>query len=151
MASDVWLELFFIDFLWAAPFSLILLKAYASRRGVLRKVSPAVQEMALRSRTNKGFTLLEMSTQQPILAVFLRHFGCPLCRETLSDLSKQRKELERIGTQIVLIHMSSDQRAHDVFLFYGLADLPRVTDSSKLLYRAFGLRHGGLLDLFGPR
>jgi peroxiredoxin len=141
---------FFGDFVWLAPFFLILLKAYAARRGVLRKVSPTVQEMALRSRTNKGLTLLEMSAHQPILVVFLRQLGCPFCRETLSDLSKQRKDLERTGTQIVLIHMSADQRAHDVFLFFGLADLPRVTDNNKLLYRAFGLRRAGLLDLFGP-
>jgi peroxiredoxin len=138
------------DAIWLFPFALILAKAYALRQVVVRKISPAVQEMALRSRTNKGSNLLEMSKRQPILLVFLRHFGCPFCRETLSDLSKQRREIESTGTQIVLVHLSPDQQAHDVFLFYGLSDLPRVSDKGELLYRAFGLGHGNLLNLFGP-
>jgi hypothetical protein len=138
------------DIVWLLFFSAILWKAYQSRQGIIRQISPAVQEMALRSRTNKGVTLLEMSKRQPILVVFLRHFGCPFCRETLSDLSQQRKEIEAAGTQIVLIHMAPDQQAHDVFLFYGLSDLPRVSDHGRLVYRAFGLGPGGLLRIFGP-
>ncbi len=143
-------NIFFTDIIWLIPFFLILVKAYALRQGVIRQISPAVQEMALRSRTNKGLTLLEMSKRQPILLVFLRQFGCSFCRETLSDLSKQRKAIEGTGTQIVLIHMAADQKAHDVFQFYGLSDLPRISDNNRLVYRAFGIGRGGLLKLFGP-
>lgn len=139
-----------IGLIWLVPFALILLKAYRVRPGVVRKISPAVQEMALRSRTNKGLALLEMSKRQPVIMVFLRQFGCPFCRESLSDLSKQRKEIESTGTQIVLIHMAADRQAREVFQFYGLADLPRVSDNNRVIYRAFGLGRGGLLNVFGP-
>jgi peroxiredoxin len=143
-------SLLFNDLIWWVPFAIVLYKAYELRQGVVRQSSPEVQEMALRNRTNKGSTMLEMSRRQPMLVVFLRHFGCAFCRETLSDLSRQRKDIEATGTQIVLVHMVSDQQAHDVFHFYGLSDLPRVSDDNRVLYRAFGLGRGGLLNLVGP-
>jgi len=136
--------------MWCVPFGLILNRAYRNSVNLSRQASPEVQEMALRIRTNKGTPLLEMSRVVPLLVVFLRHAGCPFCREALADLASQRRRIEATGTQIVLIHMGTDQHAHEFFYRYGLSDLPRVSDSIRTLYRAFGLGRGGGWQVFGP-
>ncbi len=39
-------------------------------------------------RTETGQTLLELLDESPLLLIFLRHFGCSFCRQTLDDVSK---------------------------------------------------------------
>ncbi|MGZ0174073.1 MAG: hypothetical protein ACKVHE_31575 [Planctomycetales bacterium] len=39
------------------------------------------------------------------LVLLLRYAGCPLCREALTDLSKQRTAIEASACGIVLVHM----------------------------------------------
>ena len=137
--------------IWWVPFALILCRAYTSHMASLRVMSPEVHALALRVRTNRGRTLQQMSEEQPLLLVFLRHRGCPFCRETLADLGKQRREVERTGFQIVLVQMDQDQTAHEFLYKYGLSDLPRISDQNRTLYRAFGLRRGELWNLIGPQ
>jgi hypothetical protein len=36
-------------------------------------------------RTETGRTLLELVDESPVLLIFLRHFGCSFCRQTLDD------------------------------------------------------------------
>ena len=45
-------------------------------------------------RTESGRTLLELVDESPLLLIFLRHFGCSFCRQTLDDVSKIRDEIE---------------------------------------------------------
>ena len=136
--------------IWCVPFGLILNRAYKNAVNLGRQACPEVQEMALRIRTNKGTPLLEMSRRNPLLLVFLRHAGCPFCREALADIAFQRRRIEATGAQIVLVHMGTDQHAHEFFHRYGLSDLPRVCDSIRTLYRAFGLGRGGIWQVLGP-
>ena len=46
--------------------------------------------------------------------------------------------------------MGTDQDAHEFFYRFELSDWPRVSDSIRTLYRAFGLGRGGLWQAFGP-
>lgn len=89
--------------------------------------------------------------ERPVLMVFLRHAGCTFCRETLARLSRVRQEIEQAGTAIVAVHMSHESRAQRLFGFYGLEDLPRISDPECRLYRMFGLRRGTPWQLFGPK
>ncbi len=135
---------------WSVSFGLILYSAYRNHLNLRRQSAPEVQQMALRIPTNKGTPLLEMSRHSPLLLVFLRHSGCPFCREALSDIAHQKRRIEASGTQVVLIHMGADPAAHEFFQRYGLAGVPRVSDSNRTLYRAFDLGRGGLWQVFGP-
>ena len=49
-----------------------------------RKPLPAALEQY---RTESGKTLLELLDESPLLLVFLRHFGCSFCRQTLEYVS----------------------------------------------------------------
>ena len=85
-----------------------------------------------------------------MLVTFLRHAGCTFCREALADLQSQRNEIESRGARIALVHLGSEALAQKFFAHYGLGDVSRIGDPERRLYRAFHLRRGGLLDLFGP-
>jgi peroxiredoxin len=149
--SDFGWVIVFNDLIWLVPFGMILYAAYDQAIGRKRVASPEVQRMALRTKTNMGMTLEELSQLSPVMLVFLRHLGCTFCRETLADLAKVKKEIEATGTRMVLVHMSREQAAADMVARYGLANVDRVSDTKQSVYKAFGLSRGRFLDVFGPK
>lgn len=108
------------------------------------------QEAIRNFRSHDGRTLEELSADRPVLVVFLRHSGCAFCREALSDLQKQRSDIESNGTTIALAHMVSNDEAAGFFQAYGLDDVPRFSDPDRKLYEAFDLHRGNLWQLIGP-
>jgi hypothetical protein len=95
---------------------------------------------ALRVSCNQfGDPLAGASESGPLLIVFLRHFGCALCREMVADVARQRKALAAAGLQVVFVHMHPEAMAAEYFAGYGLEDIWRVSDPERHLYTAFGL------------
>ena len=110
------------------------------------------KELLSRARTQAGESLLEMSNRSPVMIVFLRHTGCPFCREAMRDVKKQRAAIEADGTRVVFVHQGpEDQYTQKVFSDEGVADLPRVSDPERTLYRAMGLKRGNLWQMFGVK
>ncbi|MCB0546898.1 MAG: redoxin domain-containing protein [Phaeodactylibacter sp.] len=107
------------------------------------------EELLSRMVLNTGETLFEFSLGQPVLLVFLRHFGCTFCREALADISKQRSEIEEQGSRIVFVHMTSDDIAERYFNRYGLDGAIHISDPECKFYAAFGLVKGNFTQLFG--
>jgi thiol-disulfide isomerase/thioredoxin len=89
--------------------------------------------------TNQGELFSEISNRGPVLIVFLRHFGCTFCRETLVELSKVKREAKEKGVQIVLVHMSKVRYADEVLKIYNLDDVVHISDPEQELYREYGL------------
>lgn len=101
--------------------------------------------------TNTGATVEALSQEAPVLLVFLRHLGCTFCREAFSDIQKKRDFLKKKNIQPVFVHMSKEEEAAPILTKYLVGDIPRVSDSEKVLYRAFGLQRGRFLQVLGPR
>lgn len=99
--------------------------------------------------TMSGQSVLAMSQDQPILLVFLRHFGCTFCREALKDLSDKILEIDRHGAKLVLVHMSDQETSKKYFSKYQLRNVESVSDPSCAFYQAFGLTKGTARQLFG--
>jgi peroxiredoxin len=137
------------DLVWWVPFALILRGAVRAHR--LRTTPPVVPlDVALKVyHDDRGRDLAEASQHQPLLVVFLRHFGCTFCREALSDLQAARSRIETAAARIVLVHMSEDEEARGVFARYGLDDVMRISDPERVLYRAFSLQRGTPRQLLG--
>ena len=136
---------------WAVPLLAILQGAYEASVTRRRTVSPEILRFALHRKTNMGLTLDELSRLSPVLLVFLRHMGCTFCREALSDLAARRKDIEREGARLVLVHMSEEEDAAPFFARYGLQDVQRISDPQRTLYRAFGRPRGRFGDGLGPK
>jgi peroxiredoxin len=139
----------FNDLIWLYPFAAIL---YAATRRAQSTGTGSPLGDWREAATNRGATLGELSSKQPVLLVMLRHLGCLYCRETMADLAGNRARLEQDGVMIVIGHMSEEKPdVRRIFKKYGLHDLPRVSDPERRLYQALELRRGRLGQLFGWR
>lgn len=134
---------------WWVPFGLILRGTARANR--TEQTPPSLPlDMALSLYQDQdGTDLLEASRHQPQFLVFLRHFGCTFCREALSDLAAINERLRAAGTRLVLVHMSTEYEARDLFGKYGLDDATAISDPDRVLYRAFALRRGSPTQLLG--
>jgi hypothetical protein len=97
-----------------------------------------------------GESVAAISDKQPVLLVFLRHFGCSFCREAIDDIAQRRDAIERLGVRIVMVHMAPDRRvAEKFFRRFKLFPIDHISDPEKHFYRAFGLTKGNPSQLFG--
>lgn len=148
-----WMILF-NDLIWWVPFGALLYYTWKANKE--NWFSEPLQKRSLKHvldhfKTSQNKTLLQHSYESPVLLVFLRHSGCTFCREALADISAARAKIEASGVLPILVDMMGDDRESKAFYQqYRLADLPRVHDSSRQLYRSLGLKRGSLLQLFGP-
>jgi hypothetical protein len=85
------------------------------------------------------------------LLVFLRHSGCPFCKQTLGDVAAARAEIESSGAKIVLVHMMDDRdQAKSFFARYGLDELEALPDPDQELYTLLEIKKGRLSEYLGP-
>lgn len=150
--SAIWMILF-NDLIWWIPFFLILYtvykKAYSQDETLIQLFSCDKAFPLELFETNQGQNLEEISHQAPTMLVFLRHFGCTFCRESLEDLKSVRNKIEIQGTRIIVVHMVSIKAATKELEKYGLEDLQQISDPECILYKKFGLKRGSIGQLFG--
>ena len=82
------------------------------------------------------------------LLVFLRHFGCMFCRETLADMRAISERDKRFPAPLFFYQGSPMEGK--AFLRRYWPDLRAVADPSADFYRGFGLKRGGPLKTLGP-
>ncbi len=105
----------------------------------------------LEMKTDTGISVAELSSNNPVLLVFLRHFGCLFCKEAMIDISKKRNFYEEKGVKVVIAHMSDKETAESYFKEYNLQGIDHVSDPNKKFYSQFGLTKGKLNQLYGLR
>jgi peroxiredoxin len=104
-------------------------------------------------RTESGRTMLELVDESPVLLMFLRHFGCAFCRQTLDQVSQIREQIAARGVRPVFVHMGTPERAKPFFDYYQLTDVERVSNPEATLYQhpVFHLsRQPVYMQLFTP-
>ncbi len=104
------------------------------------------------TQTESGRTLLSLVDERPTLLVFLRHFGCPFCRQALDDVSKIQDDLAHHGVHPVFVHLGTPERAKPYFDYYNLSDVERVSNPDGSVYQhpAFQLVRTSFLHLIRP-
>lgn len=100
--------------------------------------------------TNTGERLDNLAENTCLLMVFLRHFGCSFCRETMTDLSQVRDQLEELGVQPIMVHMVSSKLADQILPLYNLDDIPHISDPEKTLYSRFGFTQTNWKHIMHP-
>jgi hypothetical protein len=104
-------------------------------------------------RTETGRTLFDLTQESPVLLLFLRHFGCSFCRETMDRISKMRDKLAEKNVRPVFVHLGTPERGKPYFDYYNLSDVERVSNPDASLYRhpVFALgRSNPLSHFFQP-
>jgi peroxiredoxin len=101
--------------------------------------------------TNKGNTLSDLTREKPVMLIFLRHFGCIFCKDTLYSIQQLRPHIEAKGTRIVLVNMLGEDKSQEELAHYDLGDLEYIADPESMLYKGFKLKRGTLSQLLGIR
>lgn len=106
----------------------------------------------LRSQNSDGSTWSEQfPTDSKTLLVFLRHFGCTFCRQTVALLKEFEPELKRRGVdKIVFVFHGALDDAHE-FFEERWPSVTAIHDPDLLYYRKFGVIRGTPRQLLGPR
>ena len=100
-------------------------------------------------KTSDQSDVFTLSDKKLVFLVFLRHFGCVFCRESLVDLSKKREKMTAEGVLPVFVHMSSFEIAEEFFKKYQMEGVTHVSDPECQFYHSFGLVKGRFNQLFG--
>jgi peroxiredoxin len=100
-------------------------------------------------RTNTDKTVWELSHKNPTMLVFLRHFGCQFCRETMDEIAQRRQKIEEEGGKVVVVHMAEYEVATEYLERYNLNNVENISDVNCNFYEAFGLGKGSFRQLFG--
>jgi len=88
--------------------------------------------------------------ERPAALVFLRYFGCPICRQQVIRLRLDRERFERAGMEVVLVGHGSPE---DGRRFAEERGVPYrlLVDPTRAAYERFGLTTGSLMQVFGPQ
>jgi hypothetical protein len=147
--GQISLFLFLNSLVWVIAFFYILLDAYEVNTA--EESSPKrFRDLINFVRTNKGDTLLELSSKQNVLLVFIRHFGCTFCRETVSEISRLEQSITGKKLTLVFVHMSDPTDGDEFFSRYYDHPISHISDPSRSLYKSLNLKRGTLYQLFGP-
>jgi len=82
-----------------------------------------------------GRPLLDLVDESPVLLIFLRHFACAFCAQTLDRVSQVRPQIEAKGARPVVVHLGTPERAKPYFDYYHLSDVERISNPEATLYR----------------
>ena len=85
--------------------------------------------------TETGRSLLDLVDESPVLLIFLRHFACAFCAQTLDRVSQLRPQIEAKGVRPVFVHLVSPERAKPYFDYYHLSEIERISNPEATLYQ----------------
>jgi len=143
------------DIIWWIPLGYILFRVYQENyeldSDLINMTEMSIEEMLDLYRTTEDESLHKVSFQQPVMMVFLRHLGCTFCREALSQIAAQRKEIEQENTRIALVYQVTEEDAFPLLKKYGLTNISGISDPEGLLYKGFKLKRGTIPQLFHPK
>lgn len=86
----------------------------------------------------------------PLVVAFMRHFGCPFCREHLARLDQARDEIQVAGGDVVAIFQNRGRHVRDFCDQRGVG-LECLGDPRREGYGAVSLRKGSWKEYLGPK
>ncbi len=138
------------DFIWLYPFFRILKEYYLIHTNEEVILSDPVEAIK-KTVDQKGVSNLTLlDTNKKVAFVFLRHLGCTFCRELTDKISKKIQIIEN-SHKVVFVHGETHDIAESFFESYQLQHSTRISDPTRVLYRAVGLSRGSFIQLLGPK
>jgi hypothetical protein len=93
-------------------------------------------------------TLRDQLGAAPTLLVFLRHFGCPFCKETLAGLRDAAQK--DAGYPAVLFFFQGSPTEGRAFLRRYWPEVRAIADPEAVFYEGMGIGRGGIMQMFHP-
>lgn len=102
-------------------------------------------------KTSEHEDVYQHSLHKVVFLVFLRHFGCVFCRESLMELNERKEDMKARNIELIFVHMTDQKLANGYFVKYGFENVLAVSDPDCKFYQEFGLIKGRFNQLFGLR
>jgi peroxiredoxin len=86
---------------------------------------------------------------RPLALFFVRHLGCPFCREHLHDVRDEYERFQTAGGQVAAVTMATPEQAGS---FRKSQRLPFacLSDEKREAYEAYDVPRGSMLQVAGP-
>jgi thiol-disulfide isomerase/thioredoxin len=107
-----------------------------------------LKEIISEYATNLDENLFDLSNNKPVLIVFLRHLGCPFCKEFLQTISESENKIKEKNIELCFVHMSDDKVAKSELQKFQFKLLRTISDANADLYHVFGLKNATFSQLF---
>ena len=121
-----------------------------AKRSYLKFNDPA-PDLEILTAENNSIRLSSLWKDKTILLVFTRHFGCPQCKEMLSQIVAAKSEIEQAGLTIAVVTQGKPEETLG-FCKRQAAGILCLADPERKAYRAYGLERGGLWQvIFSPQ
>jgi peroxiredoxin len=114
------------------------------------QVDARLAAVELKDAQGNTVRLGDMWARQPAVVVWVRHFGCTLCREQASEVRARIPDIRSAGAAVVIVGSGAAPYAHDFIEKMELGDVPVLSDEKLESYKLAGLRRG-MLSMIHPR
>lgn len=107
------------------------------------KYNDLAPDLEVATATGERIRLSSLWTEKPVLLVFTRHFGCPQCKEMLSQLVESKADIERSGLTIAAVTQGTPAEVAE-FCERQAPGIVCLSDPERNVYHAYGLQRGNL-------
>ena len=105
--------------------------------------------VALPDQTGALLEVASLWQKKPLVLVFVRHAGCPLCRAHVAELRDEQQQFAAAGAEIAVIAMGTPAQVAE-FRQFNRLPFVCLADEKQVAYRAFGIPRGNVLQVAGP-
>jgi peroxiredoxin len=117
------------------------------KKTVRLKFNDPAPDLPILTTGGKSVRLSTLWRKKPVLLNFIRHFGCPQCKEMLDMLADIKPDLAKQGLSLAIITQGTPAESL-VFCSQHAAGMFCYCDPERKAYAAYGLGKGGLRETF---
>jgi len=117
------------------------------KKSIRLKFNDLAPDCEILTTSGDSILLSSLWQAQPLLLNFLRHFGCPQCKQMMDMLSEWQPELKKRGVGIGVITQANAEQTKE-FCAIHAPNLSCFCDPKREAYKAYGLPRGGLHETF---
>ena len=115
------------------------------------KFNDPAPDLEVLTAEGETIRLSSLWSERVLVLFFVRHFGCPQCKEMLDVLVQSREDIERAGLVLAVVTQGTAEQAL-AFCRQRVPGVRCLADPERKVYRAYGLDKGNLWQvLLSPR
>jgi peroxiredoxin len=107
------------------------------------KFNDLAPDLEVLTAAGESIHLSTLWSERVLILFFVRHFGCPQCKEMLDVLLQAKMDMDRAGLEMAAVTQGTPEQAL-AFCQQRLPGVQCLADPERKVYRAYGLDKGSL-------
>jgi peroxiredoxin len=113
------------------------------------QIGDAAPTLSLPNYTGASVEISSLWRERPLVLVFVRHAGCPLCRAHSAELRDEHDQFEAAGANVALVAMGNPSQVSQ-FREFNHLPFECLADEKQIAYKAYGIPRGKISQIAGP-